>query len=87
MTGPNSLPVVKLLGYLGEVAHRMSTAWPWQVGIATSMTYDGTFGVETSLFIGLADPRPGFYSASTPPHTGMVLLLGIDGGAAVPRYR
>ncbi|TCO15673.1 hypothetical protein EV652_12146 [Kribbella steppae] len=49
-----------------------------------SMTYDGAFGVETSLFTGLAEPRSGFCRSSTPPRTGTVLLLGMDGDTAIP---
>ncbi|WP_328521146.1 response regulator transcription factor [Kribbella sp. NBC_00359] len=70
--------------FLVEAAHRITSNWPWQVGVATSMDYDGAaFDVQTLCFIGLGQPRPVVYRSNLPIRSGTVLLLRGDGSAPV----
>jgi hypothetical protein len=65
---------------LVDAAHRLSTAWRWQLHVVLSMEYDGTsFNVRTRLHAGTSVSTPSEFVSPSPVRTGDVVLLESDG--------
>jgi hypothetical protein len=61
------------------VAHRLSTAWRWQLHVVMSLEYDGTlFDVRSRLYTGTSGATPSAFVSLSPMRKGDVVLVGPD---------
>ncbi|HWC22741.1 MAG TPA: response regulator [Flexivirga sp.] len=77
---PSAEDDARLRAHLVTVAHRLTTSWPGQLHVATSMDYDGSsFEVHTKLHMGTSEPGHCAFDSQTPVRTGDVFVVDVDG--------